>query len=117
MIKARLFYNEIDEGVHLLLEGHAGGGPKGKDLVCAAVSALTYTLGEAVERMNQHGMLLCEPKVETAHGMAEIVAVPRKEFMQEVLLTYWVIEAGLHALGRNYPQSVRIEETIKVKGA
>lgn len=117
MIKARLFYNEIDEGVHLLLEGHAGGGAKGQDLVCAAVSALTYTLGEALERMHQHRMLLHEPKVETAPGMAEIVAIPRQEFMQEVLLAYWVIEAGLHALGRNYPKSVKIEETIKVKGA
>ena len=40
MIKA-----EYDrESMTLCIEGHAGYAPKGRDIVCAAVSALVYTL-------------------------------------------------------------------------
>lgn len=116
MIRARFYVSASDSGVHLLMEGHAGGGPKGKDLVCAAVSALAHTLGEAVERMYDHQMLSRRPRINLNDGEAEIIAVPKPEFGQEVLLAYWVIEAGLHALVQSFPKSIRIEQTIKVKG-
>ena len=39
------------------LEGHAGSGDYGKDLVCAAVSTLALTLEETVRQMHRKGWL------------------------------------------------------------
>lgn len=45
MIQVRIREHEIT------MSGHAGIAPRGYDLVCAAVSALTYTLIDAIRAM------------------------------------------------------------------
>ena len=37
------------------VKGHAGTAPAGQDLVCAAVSTLTYTLAENVAQLHRLG--------------------------------------------------------------
>lgn len=103
--------------MHLRMDGHAGWGPQGADLVCAGASTLAYTLAEAVERLYRQRMLRRCPRIEISQGSAEIIAVPKAEFMQEVLLTFWVVEAGIYALGQSFPGSIKMEETLRVKGA
>ena len=43
MINVKIFRNNKEETVKFTVSGHAGYGPLGKDIICAAVSAITYT--------------------------------------------------------------------------
>ncbi|MBE7065961.1 MAG: ribosomal-processing cysteine protease Prp [Ruminococcaceae bacterium] len=43
MINVKIFKNNKGETVKFTVSGHAGYGPFGKDIICAAVSAITYT--------------------------------------------------------------------------
>ncbi|OUQ12087.1 hypothetical protein B5E84_19360 [Lachnoclostridium sp. An14] len=43
----------------LSVDGHAGAGPYGHDIVCAAVSALTFTLEAALRELSQDGIESC----------------------------------------------------------
>ena len=42
-------YGQDSNGIWMKIDGHAGKAPRGKDLVCAAASALTMTLDQALE--------------------------------------------------------------------
>ena len=43
MINVKIFKNDSSEIVKFTVSGHAGYGPSGKDIICAAVSAIMYT--------------------------------------------------------------------------
>lgn len=54
-----------DHGIRM--DGHAGHGAKGQDIVCAAVSALTCSLANALENLTDNPV-----QVETENGQADI---------------------------------------------
>ena len=54
-----------DHGIRM--EGHAGHGAKGQDIVCSAVSALTCSLANALENLTDNPV-----QVETESGQADI---------------------------------------------
>lgn len=85
--------------------GHAGSGPKGQDLVCAAVSALVLTLEEAVKTMARAGWLTGQT-LEIAPGKAEIRCTARQERLPEVQLAFAVLSAGFQRLARQWPEYV-----------
>lgn len=113
MIQAK-FFRGGDGSLHMRLEGHAGAGPKGQDLVCAAASGLACTLGSTVERLYEQGMLRRVPKVELYEGSAEIVAVPKERFQKEVILVFWTVQTGIAELAASFPGNVRMEEALRV---
>lgn len=115
MVQVRFFCREPDGSVHTTVKGHAGFARKGTDLVCAGVSTLVYTLAEAMERMYFQRMLRRCPRIVMEDGSAEIIAVPKPEYLQEVLLVFWVMEAGLYTLGMHFPGTVAVEEALQVK--
>lgn len=115
MIQIRFSFREPEGGVRLTLRGHAGFAPKGRDLVCAGASTLVYTLAEALERMYIQGMLRKCPRMEIREGRADLEALPKPEYVQEILLVFWVIEAGLHNLGMQFPGCIQVEEALKVR--
>ena len=51
MIKITAIYNETDELCGFRSEGHAGLDKKGKDIICAAVSALALNCVNSVEAL------------------------------------------------------------------
>lgn len=54
------------QAYRITVEGHSGSAPKGEDLVCAAVSIITLTLGEMV-------LTVCRDReVELREGYARI---------------------------------------------
>lgn len=114
MITAK-FYCPRDGSVHMRMEGHAGAGVKGEDLVCAGASMLACTLGAAVERMYEQSMLRRCPRVELAEGCAEIIAVPKPRLFQEVLMVFWTIQSGIAALAGSFPGNVTLEETMRIE--
>ena len=75
-----------DGNCFLEVRGHAGSGPKGKDLVCAAVTALVLTLGEHAENHSIHP------------GSARLSGGSRE--------VYKAMARGFQLLAENFPQSV-----------
>jgi uncharacterized protein len=51
MIQVRIFRNDNNEITSFELEGHAESGPYGQDLVCAAVSAVSFGAVNAVIKL------------------------------------------------------------------
>ena len=66
------------QGTYLTLDGHAGAGPRGRDIVCAALSALAFTLARVAQKNTAYGtrfdanweeatlFLHCEPEDKAA---------------------------------------------------
>ena len=107
------FYCSADGSLHMRAQGHAGAGPKGQDLVCAGVSALACTLGKAVERLYEQGMLRRVPKVELYAGGAEIIAVPKPTFSREGAMVFWTVQNGIAELAASFPGNVQLEEAMR----
>lgn len=103
-----------DGTLHLNAEGHAGAGRMGEDVVCAGISALVCTLGEAVWRLYEQGMLERVPRVEIETGTARIIAQPKAQFRESTLMAFWMAELGLGMLMQAYPDNCRMEEMMQI---
>jgi uncharacterized protein YsxB (DUF464 family) len=90
----------------VIVEGHAGMDDIGKDIVCSAVSTLTYTLAKAVESMYERDELNEEITVTLENGKAEISISPRFAFRNEARLIFDTICDGYEMIARDYPQHV-----------
>lgn len=112
MIHAKIYYLPKEGSFHLVLEGHACTAPKGQDLVCAGASTLACTLGEAVEKFYEAGMLERYPRVYTGPGYAEIIALPKELYRQPVMIAFWTAELGIGLLAGEYPEHVKLEEVL-----
>ena len=62
MVKAAIFRDPAGEPVGFSLEGHAGFARKGKDIVCAAVSALAIGTVNGIEQLTEARFSLEEGK-------------------------------------------------------
>lgn len=92
------------------IKGHAGYGKKGKDIVCSAVSALFYTLGETL--WQSASMLHEEPLVKEEDGEGYIVCHPKEEYEGNIATIYMTVVIGLQMIAEQYPKNV----TFKVEG-
>ena len=92
--------------LELDVKGHAEHGKKGKDIVCAAVSTLFYTLGEALWQSSS--MLYEEPIVNDEEGNGYIVCHPKEEYEGNIARTYWTILVGLQMIAEQYPKNVTL---------
>lgn len=89
------------------ITGHAESGEHGKDLVCAACSALAYTLAANVSNLSDNGLVRVE-SIKLEPGNAEIWA---KANSSKALVSR-IIEAicvGFEIIATEYPQYVSYE--------
>ena len=92
----------------LTIKGHAGSGPEGHDLVCAAVSAIALTLAgnvrymEAQNAVHSITMILDE-------GNAEIQCTPYRRYRQSVEQIFRAICVGFELLATKYPSNISYE--------
>ena len=104
MTKAVMYWNRM----RLEVDGHAGGGEKGKDLICAAesmlISALIGALGEAEQRGR------CETDYEDGDGKAMVWAYPSMGCSNEIRAYFKMCIAGFRMLAERYPGNVKMEE-------
>lgn len=82
-------------------EGHANYAENGKDIICASVSMLVYTMGASLEG--------CIPTFEP--GFTEIVYAdcPKNKAIIEAM------EKGFTLLSDNYPDYVKVRVNEKAK--
>ena len=85
-------YNEIGVGMILRAEGHAGYAVKGKDIVCAAISALLQALAYSVGNgVLEDGNTLTVQAAQNCDNMAK----------------FELVMDGLQLLAEQYPENVR----------
>lgn len=82
----------------LMASGHAGYGPMGADIVCAACSMLIYTLKQALQQAD----LLLDAEFTGGEGKVVGRKCVRSEHIFETVL------AGYALLMQNYPAHVEV---------
>lgn len=91
-------------------KGHAGYGPKGADIVCAALSALCCTLTYSMELEKEENKLL-SLKTKLEEGNVELEVVPRNKYEKGTIQAFGTILNGYRLLADNYPDYVRLDES------
>ena len=90
------------------LDGHAGYAAAGSDIVCAAESALAYTLAASVMRFGAQGGLEDEPVLRFEPGDIEIRCKPKADYRSAVELLYEHTMGGYQMLQNSYPDNVAV---------
>lgn len=87
------------------IRGHAGYAPYGKDIVCAAVSALSQTLAMW---LSEYAPCMEEmPRIETGEGLY-IQCIPKPVWRCEIMLLYQFVIKGMQRIAAEYPQNVKV---------
>lgn len=90
------------------VRGHARSGEPGRDLVCAAVSALAVTLAENVTAMERAGQLRAV-ELTLRPGLAQVQCQPRSGSRATTKLVLNAVCLGLERLSREYPEYLSYE--------
>ena len=90
------------------VEGHANSGEPGHDLVCAGVSALTYTLAANVANMADSRQVRIN-SLELSPGKAEIDCKPVSRLKDTVSMVFQAVCVGFEILAHDYPQYISYE--------
>ena len=90
------------------VEGHAGAGPEGHDLVCAAVSALALTLAGNVTYMEAQDAVR-NVITELDEGSAEIQCTANRRYKDSVEQIFRAICVGFELLATKYPRNISYE--------
>ena len=90
------------------VEGHAGSGPEGHDLVCASASALALTLAANVAHMEAQEAVY-SVTIDLKEGNAEIQCTPYRRYKDSVAQIYRTICVGFELLATKYPNNISYE--------
>ena len=93
--------------MELKIEGHAGHGKKGKDIVCSAISTLFYTLGENL--WQSADMLEEEFIFKDEDGDGYLSCSPKKEYETNIALIFRTILIGMEMVAQQYPKNVKFK--------
>lgn len=115
VIRIDLYLNQQGEIQSFQVEGHAGYAPKGQDIVCAAVSALTFGTVNAITELlavpldvdmeEGGGFLRCT----VPSGLAEDVR-------EKVQLLLQGMQLSLRSIEQEYGRNLKIVIHEKVRG-
>ena len=92
----------------LTVKGHAGSGPEGHDLVCAAVSAIALTLAGNATYMEAQGAVR-NVVMRINEGDVEIQCVPNRRYKDSVEQIFRAICVGFELLATKYPSNISYE--------
>lgn len=86
------------------VDGHAQSAPKGEDLVCAAVSALVYTLAANVEGLAKDKSKFRRAKTEVEEGKAVISLDAVHGYENVLTLVFDAICVGFEVIANKNPE-------------
>ena len=89
----------------LKIKGHADFGEKGKDVVCAGISTLFYTLYEVLYS-NMNMLQKDSLTAEMEEGNGTISCVPLEEYEGNIQTMYMTILTGFNLLAENYKEFI-----------
>lgn len=87
-------------------EGHARSDEIGKDLICAGVTTLVYTLAAALEGLGNSGALLYPANIAMESGSAHISWIAKPSMRRTVELCVETVMGGFRILSEQYPEYV-----------
>ena len=90
------------------VEGHAGSGPEGHDLVCASASALALTLAGNVSYMEAQEAVR-NVVIRLEEGNAEIQCTAYRRYKDSVEQIFRAICVGFELLATKYPENISYE--------
>lgn len=93
----------------IILEGHAGYGAAGTDIICAAVSGIWYTLLAKLEREMEKGNIQYEATEEVGKARAKLIGIA-EEYDACAGEVWDTVICGLRALSIQYPEFVKIRK-------
>ena len=88
------------------IKGHAHSAELGRDLVCAAVSALTYTLAGNVDALHQSGVAK-NTIVQLREGDTEIQCDANRKDRPVVIVVFDAVCVGFQMLQECHPDYIR----------
>lgn len=92
------------------INGHAGSGEAGHDLVCASASILAYTLAGNVMNLSTGGAkVIREPKILLKEGDAVVACSPVNRYRSTVTLMFDSVCLGFDLLAQKYPEFIKYE--------
>ena len=93
---------------HLVtMNGHAGSGQAGRDIVCAAATMLLYTLASNVTNLCDSKPRLYRRKhIRLTEGYGEVSCAPIRDAKTVGTLVFDTVCAGFELLSRQYPESL-----------
>lgn len=105
---------EIDrDALMLRMSGHAGYAEVGRDIVCAAASALVYTLAARMQEIAGDGLY-----ARLVSGDALVQMIADGSAHAECLSALDTVAAGLRLLATKYPEHIRLfDHTVSPTGA
>ena len=108
MVDAGIFYGR--DSLTVTLSGHADFAPKGLDIVCAGVSALTIALSEAVSAVvkpsDADALMLSFSDGEFYLNIGGIKSFDAYKTMRSVFLMF---QLGLSKIAESYPENIRLD--------
>ena len=104
MIKA-VIYTEKEKVCGFYIKGHAGQGEHGKDIVCAAVSAIAYTALGTLDEM------VSKPEYIEKDGEMKFF-LKRQKNDDSALICHTILETvrvGLLQIQQEYPEHIEVK--------
>ena len=89
----------------LTIEGHAGAGEMGHDLVCAAASGIWHTLAVNAMVWKDNGYLM-DLRMQEIEGYCKLSFVPRAKWKNLLATIAGAIVLGLEDLAARYPEHI-----------
>lgn len=93
------------DGIEVI--GHAGAAEPGKDIVCAAVSTVTFMLVNLIDSIRDK---LKECEIETKSGYTRVRYVPEEEYEDTLRAQLEVIKIGYAMVAGCYAQFVSVKD-------
>jgi uncharacterized protein YsxB (DUF464 family) len=108
MVSINIISDKGSRCLELKVKGHAGMAEAGQDLVCSAVSILTYTVAQTVNSMGEKHLLAEGPRITLRSGDAEISCKCRAHTFNEAESAFRFAKTGYTLLMHSYPQFVEL---------
>ena len=89
----------------LRVEGHALAAPAGEDLVCAAASALAWTLVRAAMKRSEYRPRLF---IDRERAVVDVQCFPEESAESDCRYLFEIIAGGLAAAAENNPENIRM---------
>ena len=103
MIKVNFYLNDDKQLVGFRISGHASYGEYGKDIVCAAVSALTINTVNSIKQFTRDSI---EVQSDDEGGFLNVVLL--KSPSDKTLLLFNSLEFGLTNIKKRYDKNIQI---------
>ena len=98
MTRVRYYPDEF----HIHVEGHAGAGKPGEDIVCAGISTLGFTLIAAADDYNMELFL------NEADGVMDVRCSPSEETKEQCRTVFDTLAQGYELLAAKYPDNIKM---------